>query len=66
MDETPTHDMFDGLRDAKTRAFIVGRAVATVGTQFVSVAVSWALYVRTGSPWVLGLVGLFEVVQSWR
>ncbi len=34
---------------------------AAMGIQFISVAVGWELYERTGSPWALGLVGLFEV-----
>jgi MFS family permease len=32
--------------------------------QFVSVAVGWELYERTGDPWSLGLVGLAQVVPA--
>jgi len=32
-----------------------------MGAQFITVAIGWELYERTGDPWALGLVGLFEV-----
>ncbi len=32
--------------------------------QFVSVAVGWDLYERTGDPWMLGLVGLVQIVPA--
>jgi MFS family permease len=31
-----------------------------MGTQFISVAIGWELYERTGDPWALGLVGLVQ------
>jgi len=34
---------------------------ASLGAQFISVAVGWELYEWTGDPWALGLVGLFEI-----
>jgi MFS family permease len=37
---------------------------AKIGVQFVSVAVGWELYERTGDPWALGLVGLAQVVPA--
>jgi len=33
-----------------------------LGMQMVSVAIGWQLYERTGDPWMLGLVGLVEVI----
>jgi MFS family permease len=33
-----------------------------MGAQIISVAIGWELYERTGDPWALGLVGLFEVL----
>ena len=32
--------------------------------QFVSVAVGWDLYERTGDPWMLGLVGLVQIIPA--
>jgi len=57
---TPARDGFAALRDPHVRAFIVGRMASALGTQFVTVAVGWELYERTGDPWALGLTGLFS------
>ena len=59
--DRPARDGFTALRDPHVRAFILGRMASALGTQFVSVAVGWELYERTGDPWVLGLTGLFSV-----
>lgn len=60
-DDPRRRDGFTALRDPRVRAFILGRMASALGTQFVSVAVGWELYERTGDPWMLGLVGLFSV-----
>ena len=57
----PAKDPYEALHNPHVRAFALGRVAASLGTQFVSVAVGWELYERTGDPWALGLVGLFEV-----
>lgn len=44
--------------------FAVGRALSNMSWQFISVAVGWELYERTGDPWSLGLVGLAQVVPA--
>ena len=49
------------LRNPYVRNFALGRVSANVGAQIVQVTVGWELYERTGDPWALGLVGLFEV-----
>jgi len=54
-------DAFSALRNSNVRAFIVGQIASAMGAQFISVAIGWELYERTGDPWALGLVGLFEV-----
>src|SRR5688572_16893295 len=56
-----TPDAIAVLRIPFVRAFILGRAAATIGMQFVSVAVGWELYERTSDPWALGLVGAVQV-----
>ena len=52
MSTAPRHsssaDGFAALRDPHVRAFIVGRMASALGTQFVTVAVGWELYERTG------------------
>jgi MFS family permease len=42
--------------------FLVGRFVAVLGQQMLSVAVDWELYERTHSALALGLVGLSQMV----
>lgn len=37
---------------------------ATIGSQFISVAVGWDLYERTNDAWMLGLVGLVQIVPA--
>jgi MFS family permease len=46
------------------RSFALGRMVATVGAQIVTVAVGWDLYERTSDPLALGLVGLATVAPA--
>ena len=54
-------DGFAALRDPHVRTFIVGRMASALGTQFVTVAVGWELYERTGDQWALGPTGLSSV-----
>jgi MFS family permease len=58
------HDAYAALRNPYVRAFAIGRMVATLAAQFVSVAVGWELYERTRDPWMLGLVGLAQVAPA--
>jgi MFS family permease len=54
-------DSFAALRNPHVRALALGQMASAVGVQFISLAVGWELYERTGDAWALGLVGLFEV-----
>ena len=38
---------------------------SAMGTQFVSVAIGWELWERTGDPWALGLVGMVQSAGDW-
>lgn len=42
------------------RAFLLGRVLAVLGSQVLSVAVGWQVYALTGDPLDLGLVGLVQ------
>jgi MFS family permease len=53
---------FAALKNPVVRAFALGRLVAVLGVQIISVAVGWELYQRTNDPWALGLVGLVELL----
>jgi len=56
------HDPYAALRYRDFRLFIIGRFVATLGEQMITVALGWELYERTNSELALGLVGLVEVL----
>jgi MFS family permease len=58
----PRRDALDALRNPYVRAFALGKIASYMGAQIISVAVGWELYERTGDPWALGLVGLFEIL----
>ena len=45
--------------------YLAGRLVATVGVQIQSVAIGWQIYVRTGDPLDLGLVGLAQFLPMF-
>jgi len=44
------------------RAFALGRLTAVMGTQILTTAVGWQLYVKTDTAWSLGFVGLVELL----
>lgn len=60
----PNYSEFAALRIPYVAEFTFGRMMAAIGAQFVSVAVGWDLYERTGDPWSLGLVGLAQVAPA--
>jgi MFS family permease len=55
-------DALEALRNPYVRTFALGRIASSMGTQIISVTVGWELYERTNDPWMLGLVGLFEIM----
>src|ERR1043166_530480 len=52
-------DAYAVLRQSNYRRYIAGWTASTVGLFMLNAAVNWELYDRTGSPLVLGFVGLF-------
>lgn len=56
------HDPYAALRFRNGRLFITGTFVAAVGQKMTEVAIGWELYERTGSAFILGLVGLVLVI----
>ncbi|MEP7286568.1 MAG: MFS transporter [Chloroflexota bacterium] len=56
------HDPYAALRYRDFRLLAIGRFIASLGEQMVSVAIGWELYDRTGSALALGLVGLVQVL----
>jgi MFS family permease len=59
---THSHDPYQALRYRDYRLLLAGTFFATLGEQMINVALGWDLYNRTGSPLVLGLVGLMTVL----
>src|SRR5262245_33128939 len=56
------HDPYAVLRHRDFIFYLVGRFVASLGQQMLTVAVGWELYERTGKALNLGLVGLTQMV----
>ena len=57
----PAHDPYAVLRNRNVALYLVGRFIATLGQQMLTVAVGWELYERTHSALALGLVGLTQM-----
>src|SRR5438132_3387736 len=55
-------DKFAALRSRDFRLLLGGQVVSLTGTQMQQVAVVWQLYLLSGSPLALGMLGLFRVV----
>lgn len=58
----PAPDPYQALRHPEYRAFLAGAFVLFIGTQIQTVALGWQVYVLTGDPLSLGLVGLSEAL----
>lgn len=54
-------ESFSPLRVPYVAPVALGRCLAAISQQIITVAVGWQLYERTGSALSLGLVGLFEL-----
>ena len=56
------HDPYAALRFLDFRLLLIGRFITSFGTEMVSFAIAWELWLRTHSAFALGLVGLVQVV----
>ena len=56
------HDPYAVLRNRDVVLYLVGRLVASLGQQMLTVAVGWELYERTHSALALSLVGLTQML----
>ena len=56
------HDPYAVLRNRDLVLYLVGRFVASVGQQMLTVAVGWELYERTNRALALGFVGLTQML----
>lgn len=55
-------DPYAALRSPEYRAFLVGMGTVFAATQVQSAALGWQVYLLTGDPLSLGLVGLAEAI----
>jgi len=55
-------DPYAVLRNRDVALYLIGRFVASLGQQMLTVAVGWELYERTHSTLALGLVGLTQML----
>ena len=60
-DAGPSGGRLSALRSRDFRLLLAGQVVSLTGTQMQQVAVVWQLYLLSGSPLALGLLGLFRV-----
>lgn len=61
----PRHDPYEVLRNRNLLLYLVGRFIASVGQQMLTVAVGWELYERTHSALALGMVGFTQMVPMF-
>lgn len=59
---TERHDPYAALRTRDFRLLELGAFISNLGWQMLTVAVGWEIYLRTRSPFALGIVGLVEVL----
>jgi MFS family permease len=58
----PAGGRFSALRSRDFRLLLAGQAISLTGSQMQQVAVVWQLYLLSGSPLALGMLGLFRIV----
>ncbi len=59
------HDPYAVLRNRDFVLYLVGRFIASLGQQMLTVAVGWELYERTKSALALGCVGLAQMIPMF-
>jgi MFS family permease len=55
-------DPYAALRYSNFRFLLIGRFITSFGTEMLSFAIAWELWLRTHSAFALGLVGLVQVI----
>src|SRR5467141_3251181 len=59
---SPPAARFIALRSRDFRLLLAGQAISLTGSQMQQVAVVWQLYLLSGSPLALGMLGFFRIV----
>ncbi len=55
-------DPYAALRYSDFRLLLIGRFITSFGTEMLSFAIAWELWLRTHSAFALGMIGLVQVV----
>ncbi|RYD81184.1 MAG: MFS transporter [Sphingobacteriales bacterium] len=63
-DKAPNKNPYAVLNFPEFRYFIVGRFIFIMGLRMTGTVIGWWMYILTGSPLALGLVGLSEVIPA--
>lgn len=56
------HDPYAALRTRNFRLLLTGRFITSFGNEMLSFAIGWELWLRTHEAFVLGMVGLVQVI----
>src|SRR5690349_22601820 len=56
------HDPYAALRNQDFRLLLTGRFITSFGNEMLSFAIGWELWLRTHQAFVLGMVGLVQVI----
>lgn len=56
------HDPYEALRNQNFRLLLTGRFITSFGNEMLSFAIGWELWLRTHQAFVLGMVGLVQVI----
>jgi MFS family permease len=56
------HDPYVALRNRDFRLLLTGRFITSFGNEMLSFAIGWELWLRTHQAFVLGMVGLMQVI----
>lgn len=56
------HDPYAALRNRDFRLLLTGRFITSFGNEMLSFAIGWELWIRTHEAFVLGMVGLMQVI----
>src|SRR5512138_116469 len=56
------HDPYIALRNRDFRLLLTGRFITSFANEMLSFAIGWELWLRTHQAFVLGMVGLVQVI----
>ena len=62
VEQSTRHDPYRALRFRDFRFLLVGQFITSFGSQMLSYAIGWELWLRTHNELALGLVGLVQII----